>query len=144
PKKQRSSAVQDYLLNPSNYTRYTFNDDDDDDDHDDKKSNTEVYMEFLDQIKKSKDAGLEQKPPAGELPTSVVFIPRKKRGDAALSNSDGQVKETSTGVGIGIADEVSDMLQDEPDVDVVCTKPPKFQKPSRRYRSKIKDDHSVC
>ncbi|PWA88461.1 hypothetical protein CTI12_AA119010 [Artemisia annua] len=137
-------GVPDYLLNPSKYTRYTFNDDDDD-----KRSNTEAYMEFLEQIKKSKDVGLEQKPSAADLPASVVFIPRKKRGDAAPSTSDGQVKESSTGVGISIAavevqqDEVSDMLQDEPDVDAVCAKPPKFQKPSRQYRSKVEDDDSV-
>lgn len=137
-------GVPDYILNPRKYTRYTFNDDDD------KKSNTEAYLDFLEQVEKSKDVGLEQKPPGEDLPASVVFIPRKKRGDAAASNG-GQIKESSTGVGISIAavevqqDEVSDvMLQDEPDVDAVCDKPPKFQKPSRQYRSKIEDDDSVC
>jgi hypothetical protein len=143
----RQSGVPDYILNPRKYTRYTFNDDDDDD----KRSNTEAYLDFLEQVKKSKDVGLEQKPPAEYLPASVVFIPRKKRGDAAVSNGEGQGKESSAGVGISIAavevqqDEVSDiMLQDEPDVDAVCDKPPKFQKPSRQYRSKIEDDDSVC
>ncbi|GJV83893.1 IWS1 homolog A-like protein [Tanacetum coccineum] len=133
---QVSKSVPDYLINPSNYTRYTFND------NDDRKSNTEAYLDFLEQIKKSKDVG------SAELPASVVFIPRKKRGDGETSKSEGEVKETSNGVAAVAVqqDEVSDMIQDDPDVDDVCAKPkpPKFQKPSRRYRSKIEDDDSVC
>nr|GEV80434.1 hypothetical protein [Tanacetum cinerariifolium] len=137
PVPRVAKNVPDYLMNPSKYTRYSFDNDDD------KESNTKAYMDFLEQIKKIKDVR------AAELPTSVVFIPRKKRGnDAAPYNSEGEVKEMSNGVAAVAVqqDEVGEMIQDEPDVDDVCAKPkpPKFQKPSRRYRSKIEDDDSVC
>nr|XP_043624334.1 uncharacterized protein LOC122595920 [Erigeron canadensis] len=118
------SCVPDYILNPSKYTRYKL---DDISHHANEGSNSR--------------ASWEPKSSFGELPRSLVFIPRKKKAD----NSEGQqVKQSSTQAASSIAvaaqnDEASEIQGDD-----VCTKASKFQKPDRRYRSKMEKDDNVC
>lgn len=84
PPKDFSSAVPDYIRNPSGYTHYTFDLSSDMDE----QSNRQAYMDFLNTLKRSKNA--EDEAPA-DLPTSVTFVPRKKRNEDA---SNGDVADT--------------------------------------------------
>ncbi|XP_071740069.1 uncharacterized protein [Rutidosis leptorrhynchoides] len=139
-------SVPDYIMNPSKYTRYEL--------HDSSHygSNSEAYLEFLEQLKNPKHVELEHKSgePSVVLPISVAFIPRKMRGDAGSEN-ERRVKQLTTQAGssIGIAvvevqQGESEMQEDELIVDDVCVRD-KYQKPGRRYRSKMEEeDDNVC
>lgn len=126
-----SGSVPDYILNPSKYTQYSI----DDFSHD---ANTEAYLE---QVKNSKSSG--------DMPRSLLFIPKKKRGDGeATCNSDKQsstVAEAGCGVGIAaVVVQQGEISQEEEADDVVCTKD-RSQKPGRRqYRTKMGADDDIC
>ncbi|KAI3497588.1 hypothetical protein L1887_32993 [Cichorium endivia] len=113
-------AVPDYVVNPSKYTRYDFDD-----------VSERFKFNHLEQIKKPKEVGVEEK--------SVVFIPRRKRGDGeddAAANREKQscIKKAS---GINIAavavEEQGQDMQEEDTSAAICTKKPG---PGRRYRSR--------
>ncbi|KAI3720473.1 hypothetical protein L6452_21391 [Arctium lappa] len=134
-----SGSVPDYILNPSKYTQYSI-------DEFSRDANTEAYLDFLEQVKNSKDVKS-----SGDMPRSVLFIPKKKRADGeAACNGDKQSStEAQTGCGVGIAavvvqqGEISQEMQEEAD-DVVCTKD-RSQKPGRRqYRTKMGADDDIC
>ncbi|OWM71388.1 uncharacterized protein LOC116197174 [Punica granatum] len=76
PTKEFSSAVPDYIRNPSRYTYYTFDSSSDMDE----QSNRQAYMDFLNTVRKAE--GSDDETPA-DLPKSVMFVPRKKRNEAA-------------------------------------------------------------
>lgn len=141
---QPSGSAPDYILNPSKYTRYDF---------DDAKegSNTEAYLDFVEQLYKSKQGGGGggEKSSAGDVPcSSIVFIPRKKRGEAEAET----VKQPSTkGIGIGVAavevqqaeegGDVSQEMQEEEESHA-CNFTSKKAATGRRYRSRMEEDDS--
>ncbi|KAM0047420.1 putative tumor suppressing sub-chromosomal transferable candidate 4 [Helianthus debilis subsp. tardiflorus] len=120
-------SVPDYILNPSKYTRYTFDD----------ESNSEAYLKLLEQISKSSKHDTVGQKSCGELPKSVVFIPRKKRGDAGY-NSEEQVKQSSTQACSTVGIAAVEVQQGEMQEDGVYTKA-RSQKPVRQYRSKMEE-----
>ncbi|KAI3744701.1 hypothetical protein L1987_57791 [Smallanthus sonchifolius] len=111
---ENGPGVPDYILNPSKYTRYTF------DDSSHYVNNEEEFLEGS-----SKHDG-------GELPRSLVFIPRKKKhgkqsacptiGFAAVKVQQGEANE---------------MQEDD-----ICTKA-RCHKPVRQYRSKMEEYDDV-
>ncbi|KAJ9563925.1 hypothetical protein OSB04_009085 [Centaurea solstitialis] len=143
--QKASGGVPDYILNPSKYTQYSM----DEFSHD---ANTQAYLDFLEQVKNSKDDSNS----SGDMPRSVVFIPKKKRADGgeAACNSDKQSSteaqaEAGCGVGVGIAavavqqGEISQEMQEEAD-DAECTIKDRSQKPGRRqYRTKMGADDDI-
>ncbi|KAL7604346.1 hypothetical protein Lser_V15G14515 [Lactuca serriola] len=153
--------VPDYVVNPSKYTRYDF---------DEEGSNREAYLEIME----SKHVGVEESLPtsSSSSSSSVVFIPRKKkkRGDDDDDDDDGigageaaafnhvrvreeqaKAKRSSTAKGIiaiaalelevqqqqGEGEAISQEMQEEEEESHVCSK-----KPGRKYRSRMeqKDD----
>ncbi|XP_024988937.1 uncharacterized protein LOC112523530 [Cynara cardunculus var. scolymus] len=134
-----SGSVPDYILNPSKYTQYSI----DEFSHD---ANTEAYLDFLEQVKNSKDVKS-----TGEMPRSVLFIPKKKKADdeAACNNNKQSSTKAEASCGVVIAavavqeGEISQEMQEEAD-DAVCTKA-RSQKPGRRqYRTKMGADDNIC
>lgn len=74
-----SSAVPDYVRNPSKYTHYTFDTSGDMDE----ASNKQAYMDFLKVIKRSNN--FESQPDAFiDLP-AVTFIPKRKMDDTTMA-----------------------------------------------------------
>lgn len=92
-----SSAVPDYIRNPSRYTHYTFDSSSDMDE----ESNKEAFMDFLKLVKRSNSMESQGDDFSNDLP-SVTFIPKRKAGDTIMV-------ENST---------VSKQSQDDFDVDV--------------------------
>lgn len=115
-------AVPDYVVNPSKYTRYDFDD-----------VSERFKFNHLEQIKKPKEVGVEEK--------SVVFIPRRKRGDGedAAANHEkqsctkkaGSASASASGINIAAAVAVEEQGLDMQEEDTSGTK-----KPGRRYRSR--------
>lgn len=161
PQLAWNSCVPDYILNPSKYTRYSF-------DSSDKfidESNTKTCMDVLTLIKnsKAKGGGPDLKNASGDLPKSVVFIPKKKAGDMKTENMTSEIKENKeddakqlmpqTGFPVGIAaaeshhfevnaEEEIEVIADqeiEPETtdDGAC-----FHKPGRKYRTRSRSDDS--
>lgn len=130
------------MRNPSKYARYTFNSDDIDD-----KSNAQAYMDFLKMIKKNT---AESPDDCRELPNTVAFLPRRKTGDATLTENNTKSKQNEDDVskesmhkrglplGIPAADEVCAMDEDEP--ETAAKKTIGSKKPGRQYRIKVMSD----
>lgn len=74
-----SSAVPDYIRNPSKYTHYTFDSSSDMDE----ESNKQAYMDFLKLLNRSNDMDSQQQDASNDLP-SVTFIPKRKTGDTIM------------------------------------------------------------
>lgn len=74
-----SSAVPDYIRNPSKYTHYTFDSSSDMDE----ESNKQAYMDFLKLLNRSNDMDPRQENASNDLP-SVTFIPKRKTGDTIM------------------------------------------------------------
>ncbi|KAI6700208.1 hypothetical protein NL676_014532 [Syzygium grande] len=88
PSHDFSSAVPDYVRNPSRYTHYTFDSSTDMDE----QSNRQAYMDFMNMLKsKSTDACPDDSPV--DLPKSVTFIPRKRGSDATILNNGAELKQ---------------------------------------------------
>lgn len=88
PSQDFSSAVPDYVRNPSRYTHYTFDSSTDMDE----QSNRQAYMDFMNMLKsKSTDACPDDSPV--DLPKSVTFIPRKRGSDATILNNGAELKQ---------------------------------------------------
>jgi hypothetical protein len=151
---QNAYRVPDYLLNPSKYTRYSF----DSTSEIDEESNTQACMDSLNLVKELKlpQSGLEPADSSADLPKSVIFIPKKKASDAkAVSdstvlkqNKEEDHKQSLHGADfpLGIADgesqhEVSAMEEDETETNA-ADRSAGFQRPGRRYRTKSRsNDH---
>ncbi|KAK7290562.1 hypothetical protein RIF29_05070 [Crotalaria pallida] len=151
--REFASAVPDYILNPSRYTHYTF--DDSSSDMDD-KSNKEACMSFLSQLRASKAAagtGSQADDALDDLP-SVTFISKKKSGDTTMGESD-TVSKQKLDVGkelmhrgpvtVSIAADgdtencdASAMEEDEAEVAENAKK--SLQKSNRQYRKKTQDE----
>lgn len=148
------SGVPDFLLNPSKYTRYSF----DSTSSIDEGSNAQACMEFFNQVNKLDPlkSGLEPADSSADLPKSVTFIPKKKAGDAKAVSDSGVLKQNKdeyrekslhgAGFPVGIAageaqDKVSAMEEDESET-YAADRSVSFVKPGRRYRTKsMLDDH---
>ncbi|CAH8327706.1 unnamed protein product [Eruca vesicaria subsp. sativa] len=126
-----ASVVPDYVLNPSKYTRYTF-----DEGEVDEESNRKAYMEFLNMIRR-RDEPLEE--PMGELPTSVAFVPKKKpTGESKVGNTDKGYEGRRGAIAMVDAIEdstVSAMEEDEPETALNVVR-----RPGRQYRARAKED----
>lgn len=148
-----TSAVPDYIRNPSRYTHYSFDSSGDMDDN----SNKQAYMDFLSQLKRSNAAtGSQADDELEDLP-SVTFISKKKSGDAKMVETDAMSKQNidgakelmhRRGVSLGIAagvtenNDVCAMEEDEPEV-IYDTKK-SSQKINRQYRRKPQElDESI-
>ncbi|XP_022877166.1 uncharacterized protein LOC111395417 [Olea europaea var. sylvestris] len=139
---QYSSAVPDYLRNPSKYTRYTFDSSEDMDE----QSNRKAYMDFFHQLRKGNTESSLQDDTCADILKSIVFTPKKKPEDDLMvkrrneSLGDNAKKK---GLLIGVAEEdaqeseVSEMEEDEPYIDKGSSS---LQKPGRQYRSRISAD----
>ncbi|XP_041014342.1 dentin matrix acidic phosphoprotein 1 [Juglans microcarpa x Juglans regia] len=151
---QNKSGVPDFLLNPSKYTRYSF----DSTSSIDEESNAQACMEFFKLVNKLEPSksGLETADSSADLPKSVTFIPKKKVIDAKVVSDSGVLKQNKEednekslhggGFPVGIAagdaqDEVSAMEEDESETNA-ADRSVSFVKPGRRYRTKsMSDDH---
>ncbi|XP_022762538.1 uncharacterized protein LOC111308477 [Durio zibethinus] len=88
---ENAHAVPDYILNPSRYTRYSF----DSSNKVDEESNAQAFMYLLKRVPNSKSteslSDLEDAP--RDLPKSVTFIPKRKLGNVKLGSTGGEIKE---------------------------------------------------
>ncbi|GAU47714.1 hypothetical protein TSUD_325040 [Trifolium subterraneum] len=150
PSKSRefASAVPDYIRNPSKYTHYTFDSETDMDD----KANKEAYMNFLAQIKASKESSQTDEA-LDDLP-SVTFIPKKKSGDVTMGENETASKlkldvgkeganKKAFPVSIATDDDTenSDVCaMEEDELEVIENTKKSAQKSNRKYRKKTEDD----
>lgn len=140
-----TSAVPDYIRNPSRYTHYTFDSSGDMDD----SSNKQAYMDFLSQLKRSKPATESQADDRLEDLPAVTFISKKKSGGATMVETDAMSKQNIDGakelmhirgmpLGIAAGDtennDVCAMEEDEP--EVIDDTKKSSQKMNRQYRRK--------
>lgn len=149
---QNASRLPDYLLNPSKYTRYSF----DSTSEFDEESNAQAYMDFINLVNKSKppESRLEPADTPVDLSKSVIFIPKKKTSDAKAVSDSGVLNQNMeedrkqflhrAGILVGIAageaqHEVSAMEEDESQTNAADGSAG-FQKPGRRYRTKSRSD----
>ncbi|XP_044501133.1 uncharacterized protein LOC123222438 [Mangifera indica] len=139
------TGIPDYMRNPSKYTRYTFDSDDIDD-----NSNAQAYMDFFKMLKKN-TTELPVEDDSRDLPKTVTFIPKRKTGDATMTEYNSKSKDDTgkesvhkRGLPVGIPaadvedDEVCAMDEDEPESKV--NKTIGSQKSGRQYRRKVKSD----
>ncbi|PQM41352.1 uncharacterized protein Pyn_03371 [Prunus yedoensis var. nudiflora] len=85
-----ASVVPDYLVNPSKYTRYSF----DTTTEVDEDGNTRACMDYLSQPKSSNtDSRSEMKDASAQLPKSVTFVSKKKTGDGNAVNDINNMKQ---------------------------------------------------
>ncbi|KAL5716449.1 hypothetical protein ACHQM5_018137 [Ranunculus cassubicifolius] len=68
-----NAIVPDYIRNPQNYTKYSFEPESDVDE----SSNQQAYMDFLNMIKGSQRTETDER---ADLSKPIVFVPRKKSG----------------------------------------------------------------
>lgn len=137
PQVSQGRSVPDYILNPSKYTRYDFHHNSI---HVNDRSNKDIYFGFLEQLKKSKNV-VDDQSSSAVLPKSILFIPRKKRGDAAVTCNTFK-QQQSTAIGIAALEvqeqqvaEISEMQEQESHVS---------NKATRQYRTKMEEDDTVC
>ncbi|XP_008222391.1 PREDICTED: uncharacterized protein LOC103322262 [Prunus mume] len=85
-----ASGVPDYLVNPSKYTRYSF----DTTTEVDEDGNTRACMDYLSQPKSSNtDSRSEMEDASAQLPKSVTFVSKKKTGDGNAVNDINNMKQ---------------------------------------------------
>ncbi|KAL3613770.1 hypothetical protein CASFOL_041844 [Castilleja foliolosa] len=135
-----SPGVPDYLMNPSKYTRYSFDASDDMDE----QSNRKAHMEFFDQLRKRNNTDSRNDEVPFETPKSVVFMPRKKNEEGSTEKrSKSEDKSKSWSVGLTAEDngesEVSAMEEDEP-CQAVYHEGRSSSKAGRRYRARTNND----
>ncbi|CAA0825689.1 Unknown protein [Striga hermonthica] len=117
-----SMCVPDYLRNPSKYTRYSFDSSDDMDD----QSNQKAYSDLFDTLRR-RDVGPQMDNMLVETPKTVVFAPRRKKGEKGSggtriesenSTGDDNVRSKRWSVGVTAENdqegEVCAMEEDEP------------------------------
>lgn len=139
---QNSSAVPDYVRNPSKYLHYTFDDFDLDD-----ASNKQAFMDFFNVIRGSKLS--ETNEPPADLSKPIIFNPKKKIEDAPASKEEireivmqdfAPMKSVPVNISAGDAEEdlACPMEEDEPqEVNRVNS----GKKIARHYRLKMNAEH---
>ncbi|KAL5552591.1 hypothetical protein UlMin_039992 [Ulmus minor] len=142
-----TSGVPDYLVNPSKYTRYSF----ESTDEVDEVQNSRAQMKSS-----NREAGSEMENASPDLPKSVTFVSRKKvTDDIAINNSENEKEKKEderekalnrAGFRVGIAAEedegdICKMEADEPETNSEerCGG---FRKPGRKYRTLLRSDVS--
>ncbi|KAA8529992.1 hypothetical protein F0562_034404 [Nyssa sinensis] len=147
-----TSRIPDYVLNPSKYTRYSF----DSSSEFDEESNGQACMEFLKLVKKSKpvELGSELEDASADLPKSVTFIPRMKASDAKAINNSSEAKQSHkdaskqsliqksfpVGIAAGEAQQSEITVMEEYEPETNADGNAGFQKVSRHYRAKSRLD----
>ncbi|XP_059452790.1 uncharacterized protein LOC132183377 [Corylus avellana] len=139
-----SSAVPDYIRNPSKYTHYSFDSSSDMDE----QSNKEAYMDFLKLMKRSNSMESQGDDFSNDLP-SVTFIPKRRAGDTIMEENTTVSKQSQDDGGkefmhrrgpIAIADrgtEETEVCAMEEDVtEPVADGRNSSQRVSRKYRTK--------
>ncbi|KAG6715571.1 hypothetical protein I3842_04G001600 [Carya illinoinensis] len=141
-----SSAVPDYVRNPSKYTHYTFDSSADMDE----ASNKQAYMDFLKLIKRSNN--FQSQPDAFiDLP-AVTFIPKRKTDDtimakkpaAALRQNEKDAvgskflhrRELPTGIAAGDVEAGEVCAMEEDETEPVADGRNSSQRLGRNYRTK--------
>lgn len=143
---QNASGVPDYLLNPSKYTRYSF----DSASEIDEQSNVQSCITTLNMVKELKpsESGLEAVDSSADLPKSVTFIPKKKASDSSIlkQQKEEDHKQSLHGVvfPVGIAageanQEVGALEEDGRETNAADTSAGS-ERPGRRYRTKSRSD----
>lgn len=137
--------VPDYMVNPSKYTRYSF----DSSSEVDEESNTIACMDFLKLAKELKsresETGSELMDTQSDLP-KVTFIPKKKANDVEAENNGGEVgdrkdKANQSSLNNGLAQVLAAgqaELVEEVDTDTETSA--SVQKGGRSYRTKSRSD----
>uniref|UniRef100_J3LXE0 U5 small nuclear ribonucleoprotein TSSC4 n=2 Tax=Oryza brachyantha TaxID=4533 RepID=J3LXE0_ORYBR len=131
-----SPGVPDYVKNPTKYTRYTLDAPECNDD-----SNKRAFAGLHDLLRR-----MEPEPEAPvEIPSSVMFIPRKKSVDVMTVDEGPKSSDSNSsliGLAAGASDETEQCEMDEDDPKASPT--PQVQTNtkvnSRRYRSSRTDD----
>jgi Tumour suppressing sub-chromosomal transferable candidate 4 len=133
------TGVPDYMRNPSKYTKYTFSSTNDNDE----EMNMRAFQEFQSLINQSNRTRTESDP-SFELPASVLFTPRKKLPEDAMSIDvspavTNEVAAASSsclvGVAAGVGNETCEMEE-----DFVEENPTITTKLARRYRLKVANE----
>ncbi|XP_057485372.1 uncharacterized protein LOC130771725 [Actinidia eriantha] len=148
-------GVPDYILNPSKYTCYSFDSASEVDD----KSNSQVYMDFLKMIKRSKpeESTSLSGDESSDLLKSITFVPRKKTTVATPIDSGSELKQKQetgskqlliqTGFPLSIAageTQISEVNATEDEMETNTEDMSTgFQKSRRQYRSRSEFDESV-
>lgn len=143
------SRVPDYVQNPFKYTRYSLDSVDESDD----KSNTGAYLDFIEIVKKAKNAGSgSDSDVPTDLPKSVTFVPKKKSDtskgvhiEASLEKGSDAKRPPLPSTFLDVAaeeleTEVGDMEVDEPEINAELDKGIMFRKQSRQYRKPQADE----
>lgn len=144
--KGDSSFVPDYILNPSKYTHYTFDDSSSDMDED---SNQKAFTDFLN-LRKGPSTTESQDEIPFELPKSVTFIAKKQSGDASMKNKNQLMKNEEddcrekkgfpTIVAASAEEsEICTMEEDEPEI-AAANSSSSLRKTGRQYRTKAVSD----
>ncbi|KAJ0103204.1 hypothetical protein Patl1_05410 [Pistacia atlantica] len=149
-----ASRIPDYLLNPSKYTRYSF---DSLSEHDE-ESNTCMDLLKLVKSSKAKELAPELENASGNLPKSVTFIPKKRSGEAKAAEISNEIKGNKEDYGelslpragfpVGIAagesqhSEAIALDGTEPETNAATEDSSCFKKPSRNYRVQSRSDDS--
>ncbi|KAF0924925.1 hypothetical protein E2562_015000 [Oryza meyeriana var. granulata] len=129
-------GVPDYVKNPSKYTRYTLDAPECND-----ESNRRAFADLHDLLRR-----MEPEPEAPvEIPTSVVFIPRKKSVDAMTVDEGPKSSDSNSsliGLAAGASDETGqcEMDEDDPKASPLPQVQTNKKTNSRRYRSSRTDD----
>ncbi|KAL7149717.1 hypothetical protein ABFS83_05G059700 [Erythranthe nasuta] len=132
-------SVPDYLLNPSKYTRYTFDPSDDMDD----RSNQTAFMElFFNRSSKAADTGPSMDETSAEIPKSIVFTPRRKQRDDSMEHDLGEgdnnnlKKNKGLSVVIAAAEDIGEGEVSAMEEDERCEGSSGSQKAGRKYRAR--------
>ncbi|KAG8064279.1 hypothetical protein GUJ93_ZPchr0004g39484 [Zizania palustris] len=129
-----SPGIPDYVKNPSKYTRYTLDTPECND-----ESNRRALADLHNVLRRS-----EPEAPV-EIPTSVLFIPRKKSVDAMTVDEGPKSSDSNSspiGLAVGVSDEIEhcEMDEDDPKVSPLPQVQTNSKMNSRRYRSSRTDD----
>jgi|UniRef100_A0A2N9E181 hypothetical protein len=138
-----SSAVPDYVRNPSKYTHYTFDSSDMDE-----QSNKQAYMDFLKLMNRSNTMQSQPEDASNDLP-SVTFIPKKKIGDTVMVDSTTVSKQNQdvgkefmhrkglpVGIAVGDVEDSDVCAMEEDEMKPVADGRNSSQRLGRKYRMK--------
>lgn len=151
PLPENDPRVPDYIRNPSNYVRYTFDSSSEDD-----ESNLRAYKDFRNT---SADTSASEHPEcAASLPKSVTFTPQKKTSGATSTGNESDLKQSCEdtcmesedkvtypiSIAAGEALESEACMMEEDDMETSgLEKTSGIRKSGRKYRSKVSSDDST-
>ncbi|XP_030523982.2 histone acetyltransferase KAT6B [Rhodamnia argentea] len=152
PSQDFSSAVPDYVRNPSRYTHYTFDSSTDMDE----KSNRQAYMDFMNMLRKSKSTEICLDDSPVDIPKSVTFIPRKRGSMATMLDNGEELKQDNedaskeairrrvTPVIAAVDAEDSELCaMEEDEVEEAVDKKQSLVRSGRQYRTKARTEDDL-